>query len=46
MKQNLGESVLSYGARAIELFSKKQKQSPGDIAAFKIREYDSEVVAS
>ena len=49
MKQNLGESVLSYGARAMELFSKMveltQKQSPADIAAFKIREYDSEVAS-
>ena len=49
LKQNQGELILSYAARAMELFSKlseiAKSQSPANIAAIKIREYDSEVTS-
>ena len=49
IKQKTGESILSYGARAMELFSKMaeiaEQQSPGTIALVKIKEYDSEIAS-
>ena len=49
MKQNVGEPILTYAARAMELFSKlaeiAKSQSPANIAAIKIREYDVEVTS-
>ena len=49
MKQNTGESTLSYATRALDLFTKMveitERQSPVSIAAIKIRDYDSEMAS-
>ena len=49
MKQNSGESILSYSTRAMDLFARmteltNQRSSPA-ISAIRIREYDSEIAS-
>ena len=49
MKQNIGESILSYSARAMDLFARmteltNQRSSPA-ISAIRIRECDSEIAS-
>lgn len=49
IKQNLGESILSYVAKTVDLFSKvveiAESQFSASIVALKVREYDLEAAS-